>query len=35
MKGRVEEGLGNVTGDDEVRARGIADRLSGETERRP
>jgi uncharacterized protein YjbJ (UPF0337 family) len=33
IKGSVEEGVGKVTGDEETEARGMADRLKGDTQR--
>ena len=33
VKGRIEEGVGRVTGDEETEARGVADRLKGDAQR--
>ena len=32
MKGSVKEGLGNVTGDEELRSEGAADKLKGDVQ---
>jgi uncharacterized protein YjbJ (UPF0337 family) len=32
VKGSVKEGLGNVTGDDEMRSEGTADKLKGDVQ---
>ena len=32
MKGSVKEGIGNITGDDEMRSEGAADKLKGDVQ---
>ena len=33
MKGNVKQGVGKVTGDEETRARGVADQMKGKADR--
>jgi len=32
-EGRIEEGIGQLAGDEETQARGVADRLKGDSQR--